>query len=129
MERICGIVPWDHVWLANHKQKARDYLAAPDFLKWKADPGIALVSYALLQRRFGWGCIASCLTACTTCVASNADTQAKMDAWVQQLSLCCGANLCAFYRAWGMPLTAACAEDAAVAALPEWGADVLALMD
>lgn len=128
MERMCGIVPWDHPWLQGSKAKARSYLANPSFPVWKGDPGLALVSYVMIQRVFGWDCIASTLASCNAAVSDHASDADKMVAWVTQLSLCTGHNLCAYYTRWGMPLPADLAKSAALAALPVWGDDPLALL-
>lgn len=34
--------------------KAINYIASPSFTKWKADPGIALFTYAQIIHHYGW---------------------------------------------------------------------------
>jgi hypothetical protein len=56
-EIVVGTTPKDSKWLNDQKQKIREYLKKPDFIKWKADPGIALGIYAQIIEEFGWDTI------------------------------------------------------------------------
>ncbi len=124
MQRLCGITPWWHPWLAPGKPKALQYLQHPDFEVWKNDPQLALISYVLIQHHFGWPCIASCMTACHELLEKDASDQEKMDCWVRSLSHCCGVNLTRYYGEWGIPLSQTVLEDASLLALPIWGSPV-----
>lgn len=129
MQRICKIEPWLHPWLANQKPSAFKYFKAVDFNKWKNDPGLALVSYAMVQRQFGWEPIAATMQKISSTLNNDhASNQDKMDAWVRVLSQACASNLVPYYRAWGMPLSPSVVNDAELQRLPVWGADPLALM-
>lgn len=129
MQKLCGIEPWDHVWLQPFKPKAKEYLKCPNFSSWQGDPGIALVSYVLIQRAFGWDCISSTLISCSACVENNASQGDKIDAWVKCVSRCCGRNLIPYYQAWGFPISHLLLTASEISSLPPWENALQPLLD
>eukprot|EP00048_Salpingoeca_helianthica_P008175 m.119661 g.119661 ORF g.119661 m.119661 type:complete len:717 (-) comp14532_c0_seq5:37-2187(-) len=129
MERVCHLTPWRHSWLENQKADTRKYLQRVNWSEWKNHAGIALVSYAMLQRQFGWDPIAATMQKISSTLSDHASNQDKMDAWVKTLSLHTHHNLIPYYKAWGMPLSAKLVADPEVTSLPPWGENPAALMD
>jgi hypothetical protein len=107
-EVLCGIEPWNNAWLQGQKPAAIQYLKdGADFSKWLSSPGIALVSYAQLQKEFGWRPITQVFSEYEAMSAHErpTDNQVKMDEWVRRMSIATNRDLREFYRSWGMPLS------------------------
>ncbi len=127
-EVLCGIEPWENGWLKRQRASAKKYLEeGADFAKWKSSPGIALVSYAQLQKEFGWDSMTRVFKEYETMPASQrpTDNQAKMDEWVRRLSLSTNHDLRPFYKMWGMPLSESLLNDTTLSRLPVWMAPQL----
>ncbi|MBC8310033.1 MAG: hypothetical protein H8E83_05920 [Planctomycetes bacterium] len=127
-EVLCGIEPWENGWLKRQRASAKKYLEeGSDFAKWKSSPGIALVSYAQLQKEFGWDSMTRVFKEYEAMPASQrpADNQAKMDEWVRRLSISTKHDLRPFYKMWGMPLSESLLNDTTLSRLPVWMAPQL----
>ena len=122
-ELLCGIEPWENPWLRGQFANAKKYLAeGADFEKWKSSPGIALVSYAQLQKEFGWQPMTDVFAEYEAMPKSQRpkDNQNKMDQWVRRMSISTGHDLRPFYQSWGMPLTGELLSDELLSTLPVW---------
>jgi len=122
-EVLCGIEPWKNSWLQGQKKKAKQYLDdGADFAKWKSNPGIALVSYAQLQKAFGWE-VFTRVFAEYEAMPSNTrpkENQAKMDEWVRRMSIATKKDLRPFYQMWGMPLSVSLQKNETLNELEIW---------
>ncbi|HIN83540.1 MAG TPA: hypothetical protein EYM90_01415, partial [Phycisphaerales bacterium] len=97
-----------NAWLKGQLAGAKKYLIeGADFSKWKSSPGIALVSYAQIQKEFGWEPFTAVFKEYEILPVNQRpkDNQAKMDEWVLRLSTATQQDLRPFYRSWGMPLS------------------------
>lgn len=77
------------------------------FDKWKADPFLALQTYALLWQTFGWDAFRATFRSYDSIPASelpNSD-DAKRDRFVVQFSRAVGRNLAPYFDAWGVPIS------------------------
>ncbi|MBT4584985.1 MAG: hypothetical protein HOC93_07905 [Phycisphaerae bacterium] len=122
-EVLCGIEPWDNSWLKGQVVSAKKYLEeGSDFSKWKRSPGIALVSYAQLQKSFGWKPITQVFSDYEALPASDRPkgNQKKMDEWVRRISFATEHDLRPFYKMWGMPLSPELLSDTSLSTLPVW---------
>ena len=127
-EVLCGIDPWENPWLQGQKAGGRTYLEnGADFAKWKGSPGIALISYAQLQRAFGWAPFTEVFAAYEAMAPSDRPTenQSKMDAWVHAMSVATNRDLRPFYKSWGMPLSETITLDSTLDTLVVWTPDPL----
>lgn len=127
-EVLCGIEPWENAWLQGQKAAAKKYLeVGADFEKWKSSPGIALVSYAQLQKEFGWMPITQVFSEYEAMDARErpTDNQAKMDEWVRRMSIATNRDLRPFYQSWGMPLSDWLLQDSVLNTLSIWNAKAL----
>lgn len=122
-EVMCGIEPWKNAWLEGQKKNAKKYLEdGADFSKWKRSPGIALVSYAQLQREFGWAPFTEVFAEYEAMQSKQrpSDNQAKMDEWVQRMSVATDKDLRPFYQMWGMPLSKSILQNESLDTLQIW---------
>ena len=123
-ETLCGVEPWENPWLRNQKKQARPYLAkgAP-FEEWRRNPGLALIAYAQIQRKFGWEPFQRVFAEMEALPPASRPTkdQDKIDAFIGGMSRATGHDLRAFWQRWGAPL----GDDLASAKsdLPEWQPD------
>ena len=127
-EVLCGINPWENEWLQGQKTAAKKYLEdGADFEKWKRNPGIALVSYAQLQKEFGWMPITQVFSEYEVMDSSErpSDNRAKMDQWVRRMSIATNRDLRPFYKSWGMPLSDWLMQDTVLNTLSIWTAQAL----
>lgn len=122
-EVLCGIEPWDNPWLKGQRGAASEYLKnGADFAKWKSSPGIALVSYAQLQKEFGWKPFTTVFKAFEAMSKSErpSKNQDKMDQWVRQMSIATKRDLRPFYLSWGMPLSTSLIENTMLDSFEPW---------
>jgi hypothetical protein len=121
-ETLCGVPAWSNPWLEGQKANAARYLQAPDFAKWRSDPGVALVSYAQVARQFGWEPFRRTFAAYRELpeAARPRSEAQKIDTFVTRLSLACGRDLRPFFRRWAWPLSETVTRDAALGALEPW---------
>ena len=122
-ETMAGIEPWTHPWLEGQKQAGLVHLekGAP-YEEWKRHPGVALLMYAQLQKRFGWTPfqrVFAAYEALDDAERPRTD-QERIDQWMTRMSRACGRDLRPFFRAWGLPLGEAAALDRELGRLPEW---------
>jgi len=116
-DKLCGIEPWEHPWLAGQKDAAREYLAAPDFDGvWRKRPGVALVTYAELQREFGWAPFTAAFASYRDGPAPRDDAD-KIATWIRRISISSERDLRPFFRRWGWPIADEVASDEALDAL------------
>ncbi|MHC5021719.1 MAG: M60 family metallopeptidase [Planctomycetota bacterium] len=125
-ERICGIEPWRNPWIENQKAKVAKHLAAgAPFDRWKSQPGLALMTYAQVQRRFGWQPFVDVVAQYEAMPAKRRPRgdQACIDGWVRRMSIATGHDLRPFHLRWGWPLGAALRADGALGKLKPWNPD------
>ncbi len=118
--QVCGIDPWDNPWLQVQKKLRDPHLAAgAPFDKWQGNPGLALMTYAEIQKEFGWEPFRKAMRAYGDLPEDRKpkDDQQKRDRWVELLSRGAGRNLAPFHELWGWPLTM---EAHSAADLPIW---------
>ena len=120
-ERMAGIEPWTNPWLEGQKRKLPRHLkAGAPYDRWKADPGLALLLYAIVQREHGWEPFATALQSYHDGVRTPTD-EAKRDAWLRRLSHATGKDLGPYFEAMGVPTSeAARAELSADGDLEPW---------
>ncbi len=122
-QTMAGIEPWTNPWLEAPKRAAREHLrrGAP-FARWKEHPGIALVSYAQIQRYFGWDPFIQVFGEYERLAPHERplSDQQKIDQWARRLSRAVAHDLRPFFRAWRIPLGEAALSDAGLDLLPEW---------
>jgi hypothetical protein len=77
------------------------------FDRWKADPFLALQTYALLWHTFGWDSFRETFRSYETMPESQRprSDQEKRDVFVIQFGRTVGRNLGPYFAAWGVPLT------------------------
>lgn len=127
-EVLCGIEPWENPWLQGLKNRARKYLEdGADFANWKSSPGIALISYAQLQREFGWEPFTNVFKQYEAMQAKNrpSNNQDKMDEWVRRMSIATNHDLRPFYEMWGMPMSESLKSNGELSPLQVWMPDPL----
>ncbi|MEW6072503.1 MAG: M60 family metallopeptidase [Planctomycetota bacterium] len=121
MEKVAGIPAREHDALSGAKAAREGFLArgAP-FAEWQADPFLALLTYAEVQRELGWEPFRAVFREYEALAAEARprEEQEKIDQWVRRLSRAAGRDLRPHHRAWGWPLGAALAADPELAALP-----------
>ena len=93
------------------------------FHKWKADPFLALQTYALLWHAFGWEAFEDTFRSYDTLVIADqpADDQAKRDQFVVRFSRVIGQNLRPYFTAWGVPISGSVGDE--LGGLPVWMPD------
>lgn len=91
--------------------------STPDFAKWLADPGLALVCYAQLADRFGWDAFKQVMATYPNSankqgrlavghgegVDEFASDEAKMAAWIERWSAVTECDTAPFFAGWGWP--------------------------
>ncbi|MDF1798773.1 MAG: M60 family metallopeptidase [Planctomycetota bacterium] len=103
-ERMAGIEPWENPWLVNQRGKLAPYLAAgADFEQWKREPGLALLTYALVQREFGWEPIAQAIESYLGGGPAPKNDAEERDQWMLRLSRATGRDLGPYFQAFGIP--------------------------
>ncbi|MCE9635109.1 MAG: M60 family metallopeptidase [Planctomycetes bacterium] len=125
-EKIAGVFAWNNPWLEGQKAAAAAYLKRPDFGNWKANPGVALTTYAVVQRTFGWEPIQRVFAEMESLPEADRPTrnQDKIDQFVLRLSRACGKDLRPYFKRWAWPLSDAASRDAAAGRLPVWEPDL-----
>ena len=105
MERVIGIVPWEHPWLQPHKRTADNYLAEGAlFERWQSCPEMALVTYVQLQRRYGWAAFEAVFRRYAETQCQPATQLGKIHAFVRLFSQQVGADLRPYFAHWGWPV-------------------------
>lgn len=126
-ERMAGIEPWSNPWLENQKRQLAPHLAAgAPYAEWKQKPGLALLTFALVQREFGWAPFQEVLASYTDEVHTPND-DAKRDEWLKRLSRATGRDLGPYFERWGIPVSADAR--ASVADLEPWLPEELKPLD
>ncbi len=125
-ETLCGVEPWNNSWLENQKKKAKPYLekGAP-FAQWRRQPGLALIVYAQIQRKFGWAPFTKVFSDYEALPAADRPKkdQDKIDQFVVRISHATAHDLRPLWTRWGAPLSKWVRDDPALAKLPEWMPD------
>jgi len=122
-EKMAGIIPWENAWLQGQKKSAAKYLKFGEkFSKWKSKPGIALVTFALLQREFGWEPFTRFFASFENQPASYrpSKNQDKIDQWVLRLSLEVKHDLRPYFQSWDWPISDSVWTDTRLDQLPVW---------
>eukprot|EP00051_Salpingoeca_urceolata_P015048 m.192774 g.192774 ORF g.192774 m.192774 type:complete len:419 (+) comp18274_c0_seq6:1141-2397(+) len=107
MDKIVGIEPWKHPWLKNQKPNAAKYIKeGANFSKWQRDAGLALVTYALVQKMVGWGAFADTTRDYQTLSKEEEPKtlSEKIATFVCIMSKACELDLRAYFKTWGWPL-------------------------
>ncbi|MDE0586429.1 MAG: M60 family metallopeptidase [Planctomycetota bacterium] len=125
-EVMAGIEPWENKWLQGQKKGAAKYLKdGADWSKWKKSPGIALVSFAMIQREFGWQPFQTFFSDYEKVAARKRpkNDQQEIDGWVLRLSLILQLDMRDYFQQWGWPLSDAVLVNDELDALKTWSAD------
>lgn len=104
-DRVCGIPPASTRAELSPAKRRR----GATFDEWRADPFIALQPYVVLQEEFGWEFYRKIFAAYRK--LPDAD-RPKSDAdrirmWIMHTSKAAGRDLTAFWKGWGLPVSAA----------------------
>jgi len=127
-EVLCGIEPWENSWLKNQMRSAKKYLDnGSNFEEWKKKPGVALMTYAMLQKQFGWEPFTRVFAEYESMPSSQRPSanQDKMDEWVRRMSLATGYDLRNYHEWWGMPLSESLKSNTELNQLPVWMPEAL----
>ncbi len=94
--------------------------ASQKFIKWKADPFLALAMYVQLQEAFGWEAYLKVFKEYKQLSSSERpkNDDEKRDQWMVRFSKIIGYNLGTFFDEWGVPVSAEAKRD--IAHLPVW---------
>ena len=125
-EVMAGIAPWENKWLQGQKKGAAKYLKdGADWSKWKKSPGIALVSFAMIQREFGWQPFQTFFSDYEKVAARKRpkNDQQEIDGWVVRMSLILQLDMRDYFQKWGWPLSDAVLVNDELDALKTWSAD------
>ncbi|MFH0945967.1 MAG: M60 family metallopeptidase [Planctomycetota bacterium] len=122
-ETMAGIRPWANPWLEGQKQAGLAHLeSGAPFQEWQQNPGVALLMYAQIQKRFGWKPFQQVfgeVEQLTETERPKSD-QDRIDQWMTRMSLACERDLRPFFRKWGLPLSGDAARDPRLDHLREW---------
>ncbi|MEE9913722.1 MAG: M60 family metallopeptidase [Deltaproteobacteria bacterium] len=109
IERMDGTAPVENQWHKDGWPKLKRYIAngAP-FEEWKKDPQLALETYILLQKDFGWDAFKKVFAAYQklTPAEKPKNDQEKRDLWVTMFSNTVKRDLGPYYTRIGMPVSA-----------------------
>lgn len=123
MEKVCGIPAWEHPFLNGAKGRLAEFLeqGAP-FERWKRDPGLALLTYALVVRDLGWEPVQRVLAKYEALARAEwpRTDPGRIAGWVRRLSFAADRDLRPYHRAFGWPLAEDLLADPALDALPAW---------
>lgn len=122
-EIMSGVEPWENPWLQSQKKAGAKYLAdGADFAQWKRQPGVALLCYAQIQKRFGWEPFRRVFAVARDLPSSERpkDDDAKRSFWVRSMSLAVQRDLRPFHQQWGWPLEASLLAEDALNELEPW---------
>ena len=118
-ERMAGIEPWENTWLVKQRGQLAPYLeAGADFEQWKKKPGLALLSYALVQREFGWEPFASAIASYNDGGPAPKNDADERDQWMIRLSRAIDRDLGPYFQAWGIPTSESARAE--IAGLEPW---------
>ncbi|CEM04376.1 unnamed protein product [Vitrella brassicaformis CCMP3155] len=125
MDQVLGIPAWDAPWLRGHLSSALKYLTDTSQTfsgHWCRDPGLALVSYAYLQKHFGWEVYMCVFEEYRHLPASErpASDGDKRVQWVVRLSRAAKHDLRQYFRQWRIPFDEEVACAWSVDGLPVW---------
>ncbi|MBL8990629.1 MAG: hypothetical protein JNJ48_03510 [Phycisphaerae bacterium] len=122
LETVCAVPPGQrgHPGVNERPKMLDQYLARPDFAKWKSDPFLALHMYVQVRDAFGWEPFKRVFAEYRglTRAQRPADDQQKRDQWMVRLSRAVGRDLGPFFESWGVPTTEAAR--ASIRDLPGW---------
>jgi hypothetical protein len=107
-EKMDGTTPVENQWHKDGWPKLKKYIAnGSPFEEWKKDPQLALETYILLQKDFGWDAFKKTFAAYQklTPAEKPKNDQEKRDLWVIMFSNTVQRNLGPYYRKIGMPVS------------------------
>ncbi|MFT7516753.1 MAG: hypothetical protein ACI84O_000538 [Myxococcota bacterium] len=125
-EVMADVTPWENPWLQNQKAGAAKYLkAGADWATWKKKPGIALMSFAMLQREFGWQPFQTFFAEYEKVPNAQRpkNDQQEIDGWVVRMSLILKLDLRDYFKHWGWPISEGVRNNAELDQLKSWQAD------
>jgi len=121
MEKMHGIIPAEHPWHREGWGKLKKYVVkgAP-FGEWKKDPQLALTTYIILQKEFGWEAFKKVFAAYRLLPAGERPKtdQEKMDLWLVMFSTVVKKDLGPYFRKVGIPVSPGAL--AKIMAYPVW---------
>jgi hypothetical protein len=121
MEKMHGIIPAEHPWHREGWVKLKKYIAkGSPFEEWKKDPQLALTTYILLQKEFGWEAFKRVFASYQKLSAGEKPKtdQEKRDLWVILFSRVIERDLGPYYTKIGMPVSASVLNE--VKRYPRW---------
>ncbi|MCW5766624.1 MAG: M60 family metallopeptidase [Phycisphaeraceae bacterium] len=122
LETVCAVPAGQrgHPGVNQRPKMLDQYLARPDFEKWKSDPFLALHMYVQVRDAFGWEPFKQVFAEYRGLTRQKrpASDQEKRDQWMVRLSRAVGRDLGPFFEAWGVPTTEAAR--ASIRDLPAW---------
>jgi hypothetical protein len=107
-EKMDGTTPVENQWHKDGWPKLKRYIASGSpFEEWKKDPQLALETYILLQKDFGWDAFKKVFAAYQklTPAEKPKNDQEKRDLWVIMFSNAVQRDLGPYYRKIGMPVS------------------------
>jgi len=120
-DRVRGIAPADSPWARGARERAQRHFAGGGaFAAWQKDPGVALWTFILLQRDFGWDAFRKVFAeyAALPESARPRTDDAKRDQLLVRFSRAVGRDLGPYFAAWGIPVSPAARAE--VAGLKPW---------
>jgi hypothetical protein len=121
-EQMAGIEPWENKWLQGQKKSGLAYLKNPDFAVWKRKPGVALLTYAMIQRELGWKPFSKTFALYEFAGGSDlpkTDAE-KINQWVKWFSLSAQRDFRKYFLRWDWPLSDAIKQNKDLDNLREW---------
>jgi len=121
-EQMAGIEPWENKWLQGQKKSGLAYLENPDFAVWKRKPGVALLTYAMIQRELGWKPFSKTFALYEFAGGSDlpkTDAE-KINQWVKWFSLSAQRDFRKYFLRWDWPLSDAIKQNKDLDNLREW---------
>eukprot|EP00049_Salpingoeca_infusionum_P014295 m.267342 g.267342 ORF g.267342 m.267342 type:complete len:470 (+) comp15635_c0_seq4:1402-2811(+) len=113
MDTLIGIDPIWHPWLQKHLQKAMQYLkeceaeSAREELfasVWQHKPGVALVTFALLQHRYGWEAFHQFFAEYDKMERKPNHTTDQIAVFIHTFSRVVNKDLRPYFARWGWPM-------------------------
>ena len=127
---MASIEPWENSWLQGQKKAGLNYFRdGSAFARWKREPGVALLVYAQIQKKFGWEPFIQVFGEYERLTAQDRPRteEQKIDQCVIRMSQAVRRDLRPLFRKWGWPLGQQATDNQALNGLKKWMPDFSAL--